>query len=152
MGIAIKQEITTSFRKSFDSMFQTLNVDAPKTFRTPISLVRCSATKEVSPKRPRQLIKIAKAVKIPDKVPIRSSAANFSPYSLSTKSYSNGMSGKMLLEYPFYNCQVLACTLIRIQPQIIVARIIEPIKNIESLLYRLIGRLCNHVFHHAYYL
>ena len=54
----------TSLRKSFDSIPQTLNTVAPNTFLTPISLVRCSATKEVSPNKPRQLIKMAKAVKI----------------------------------------------------------------------------------------
>jgi penicillin V acylase-like amidase (Ntn superfamily) len=78
--MAIKQEMTTNFKKSLESIFHTLNTVAPNTFRTPISFVRCSATKEVNPKSPKQLIKIAKAVKIPDKVPIRYSEANFSPY------------------------------------------------------------------------
>ena len=80
MGTAMKQEMTTNFKKSLESIFQTLKTDAPSTLRTPISLVLCSATKEVSPNRPKQLIRIARPVNIPDNVPIRSSEANFSPY------------------------------------------------------------------------
>ena len=62
--MAIKHEMITSFRKSLDSIFHTLKTEAPRTLRTPISLVLCSATKEVSPNKPKQLMKIARAVKI----------------------------------------------------------------------------------------
>ena len=42
IGVAIIKEIATSARKSFDSVKIKLLTEAPKTFLTPISLVRCS--------------------------------------------------------------------------------------------------------------
>ena len=77
IGTAIKQEITTSFKKSLDNIFHTLKIDAPNTLRTPISFFLCSATNDVNPNSPKQLIKIANAVNTPESVPIRSSDANF---------------------------------------------------------------------------
>ena len=42
----------TSTTNSFDNKRHRLNTDAPNTLRTPISLVRCSATKEAKAKKP----------------------------------------------------------------------------------------------------
>src|SRR6185312_11281663 len=64
-GMEIQQESMTSITKSFDSNFQRLNTVAPSTFRTPISLTRCSAMKEARPNNPRQEIKTASTAKKP---------------------------------------------------------------------------------------
>jgi hypothetical protein len=51
MGLAIRQEIITSARKSFDNIFHGLNSVAPRTFLIPISLVRCCAMNDASPNK-----------------------------------------------------------------------------------------------------
>ena len=58
----------TSTTKSFDNNLHKLNTDAPNTFRTPISLMRCSAIKEAIPNSPRQLINIASIAKTAGKL------------------------------------------------------------------------------------
>src|SRR3982751_5611266 len=62
-GEAIKNEMTTSFKKSFDKRDIMPVVLAPRTFRIPISFVRCSTLKVVSPNNPRHEMKIAIKVK-----------------------------------------------------------------------------------------
>ena len=42
-GDAITSEMTTSFKKSFESNVVIVSTDAPSTFRTPTSLMRFSA-------------------------------------------------------------------------------------------------------------
>jgi len=88
----IRHETITRTTKSFDSIRHTFATDAPKTFHTPISLVRCSAVKDDKPNIPRQLIKIASTEKKVVNLPIRSSSPNFLAYSLSTNLYSKGAS------------------------------------------------------------
>src|SRR5687768_18325235 len=91
-------EIITSKIKSLDNIFHKLKIDAPSTFRMPISFVRCSATKEAKPNNPRQLINMASAAKIADNVPTRSSDANLAACSRSANLKSKGTSGKYLLK------------------------------------------------------
>jgi len=83
MGDAIHNEIITSPINSFDNKFQILNMEAPTTFRTPISLVRCPATKLANPKRPRQEINMARMAKKAESLPMRCSWLNFFAYSSS---------------------------------------------------------------------
>ena len=64
-GQAIRLASKTSLTNSFESNPVTLAIDAPKTFRIPISLVRNRAEKEARPKRPRQEMRIANPVKTP---------------------------------------------------------------------------------------
>ena len=70
IGKAIRQEINTSCRKSFDSSETKLCTDAPSTFLIPISFIRCCVVKEAKPKRPRQEINIARIENIEAKLPI----------------------------------------------------------------------------------
>src|SRR3954453_19129869 len=63
MGEAMKNEITTSFKKSFDKSDTMPDVLAPNTLRIPISLMRCSTLNVVSPNKPRQEMKMAMMVK-----------------------------------------------------------------------------------------
>jgi hypothetical protein len=84
MGMAITHEMITKPTKSFDSNRHRSNTDAPTIFLIPISLVRCSATKEANPNSPRQEIKMARIAKKVESWPILSSWLNFLPYSSST--------------------------------------------------------------------
>src|ERR1700712_5738127 len=79
-GVAIAIDIKISHTKSFDSIFQRLKTVAPSTFRTPISLARCPAIKEASPKRPRQEMRMVSPVNREDSVAVRWVSANFSAY------------------------------------------------------------------------
>src|SRR5207344_2791658 len=92
-GTAIRKEMITSITKSRESRFQTLKTEAPSTFLTPISFLRCSATKDVNPNRPRHDITTARNAKKPASRPMRSSSPNFLAYSSSTNLYSNDCSG-----------------------------------------------------------
>ncbi len=74
--MAMSMEMAVSLRKSFESIDQRLITPAPRTFRTPISFVRCSATKAARPKRPRQEMKMARTVKTAARLPMRCSASN----------------------------------------------------------------------------
>lgn len=56
MGDATTIAITTSLMKSAESNAVILVADAPSTLRMPISLVRCTVSSDIKPKRPRQLI------------------------------------------------------------------------------------------------
>ena len=87
IGIEIILEAKTNTRNSLDINRQILVIEAPRTFLTPISLIRFSAVKEASPKSPKQLIKIARTVKIPERLPILSIAVNFLACSSSVKTY-----------------------------------------------------------------
>jgi len=49
-------DISTSFKKSLESMVVISVIDAPKTFRIPISLIRWLAVNAERPNKPRQLI------------------------------------------------------------------------------------------------
>lgn len=69
MGEAMKHDIKTSTTKSFESSLQRLDMEAPKTFRIPISFTRCSAINDANPKSPRKLIKIARIANIPESLP-----------------------------------------------------------------------------------
>src|SRR6476646_5693144 len=59
MGNAITEEISTSFKKSTDSIRAILLTDAPNTLRMTISLTRCSAAYVIKPNKPRQAITMA---------------------------------------------------------------------------------------------
>src|SRR5688572_14289588 len=87
IGNAIRHESMTSMTKLRVNKVQRLNSDAPTTFRMPISLVRCSATKEERPNKPSRLMRIARPVKIDASFPTRNSEANFMSYSSSTNLY-----------------------------------------------------------------
>ena len=50
---------------------------APNTFRTPISFVRCAATNEANPNKPRQEMAIASIAKKLASLPILVSLVNF---------------------------------------------------------------------------
>ena len=76
-GDAITSEMTTSFRKSFESNVVIVSTDAPSTFRTPTSLMRFSAMYVASPNRPRQEMKIVNPANKAAKVPMRCSSRNF---------------------------------------------------------------------------
>ena len=71
---------------------------APNTLRTPISFVRCSATKDARPNKPRHEMKTANTAKKVERLPIRSSSENFLAYSSSVNLYSKGLSGFYLLK------------------------------------------------------
>ena len=58
VGIAIINEIQTSFKKSFDKIATTPFTDAPSTLRIPISFVLFSADKTDNPNKPIQEIKM----------------------------------------------------------------------------------------------
>src|SRR5678815_2626850 len=62
-GEAMKNEIITSFKKSFDKSDTMPAVLAPNTLRMPISLIRCSTLNVVRPNKPRQEMKMAMMVK-----------------------------------------------------------------------------------------
>jgi len=79
----MKKEISTNTTKSLESKFHTLNTEAPNTFLIPISFVRCSATNEANPNKPRQEIIIASKAKKPASLPTRTSLLNFFAYSSS---------------------------------------------------------------------
>src|SRR5689334_20115387 len=62
-GEAMSTEITTSFRNSFESSATMPPTLAPRTLRTPISLVRCSALNVARPNKPRHDMRMAITVK-----------------------------------------------------------------------------------------
>src|ERR1700730_804228 len=64
-GDAITIDIATSFKKSFDKSVTIPATLAPKTLRTPISFVRCSALNVANPNNPRQQMRMAMMVKYP---------------------------------------------------------------------------------------
>ena len=72
-GTATSKAAATIISKSLDNRYTIPDTDAPNTFLTPISLVRWTAKKEISPERPRQLITIAMIAVILIRVPSRSS-------------------------------------------------------------------------------
>src|SRR4030095_4581579 len=92
------QDMITRVTKSFDNIFHKLNILAPRTFRTPISLVRCSATKEARPNKPRQEMKTARMAKKVERLRIRFSSSNLRAYSSSVNLYSKGAAGLYLLK------------------------------------------------------
>src|ERR1700704_2877316 len=96
-GIAIKNEINTSATKSLLNSPQRFKTDAPNTLRTPISLVRCSAMKDASPNKPRQLMNIANTAKKVARLLTRSSLLNFFAYSSSSNLYWKGEPGLYFL-------------------------------------------------------
>src|SRR5829696_7414402 len=91
------QEIITSFIKSVDNICHRLKMLAPNTFLTPISFVRCSATKDASPNNPKQEIKTARMAKKVERFPMRFSSENFSAYTSSVNLNSNGLPGSNFL-------------------------------------------------------
>src|SRR5690242_14232303 len=97
-GMAMQKEMATSLRKSLDSRPHRVKTPAPNILRTPISLVRCSATKEARPKSPIQEIKIAREVKTDARLPMRCSVWNFRAYSSSVKLYRKGLPGLYFLK------------------------------------------------------
>src|SRR5215203_3697179 len=68
-GKAITLAINTSLTKSFDTSNKILETDAPRTFRTPISFVRCTVENMASPNNPRHATKMATAAKKPKTFP-----------------------------------------------------------------------------------
>src|SRR5688572_6482477 len=97
MGIEMRQAMITNPTNSFDCIFQRLNTVAPSTLRTPISLFRCSATKDANPNRPRQEINMARIAKKLARLPILTSLEYFLAYSSSINLYSNGLPGLYFL-------------------------------------------------------
>src|SRR4029078_684475 len=93
----MKQEMIISKTNSLDSICHGLTILAPNTLRTPISFVRCSATKDDRPNNPRHEISIASMAKRVDKFPIRSSSENLCAYSSSVNLYSKGLEGLYFL-------------------------------------------------------
>ena len=71
--IKLIKAINTSFTKSVDSIRTILETEAPNTFLTPISLVRCSAIYVANPNKPRQAIIIANKAKVIATLPTRRS-------------------------------------------------------------------------------
>ncbi len=64
---------STHLEYSLESKTTMFEMDAPSTFRTPISLVRSSVVKDARPKSPRQAMKIARRLKYPNISIIRAS-------------------------------------------------------------------------------
>ncbi len=62
-GQAIKIASKIKIRNSFESIPAISATEAPSTFRTPFSLVRCAAEKVERPNSPRQAIIMAMTVK-----------------------------------------------------------------------------------------
>ena len=75
IGEAMTIAMSTSFRNSLDNNVTILEMLAPSTFLTPISLVRCSALKVARPNNPKQEIRIAIMVKYPTMADRRFSAS-----------------------------------------------------------------------------
>ncbi len=73
----MKNEIDTNTTKSPDNKPQTFTIEAPSTFRIPISFFRCSATNEINPNNPRQDMNTASPLKTLASRPTRSSLLNF---------------------------------------------------------------------------
>ena len=73
IGKAMTAAMSVSFKKSFDNNITTFGTEAPKTLRTPISLILRSAIYALSPNKPRQAMKRESAVNIPKILPIRCS-------------------------------------------------------------------------------
>jgi len=59
MGAEITNAMITNFEKSLDIKVIRLEIEAPRTFRIPISFIRCSAVKEASPNNPKPVMKMA---------------------------------------------------------------------------------------------
>src|SRR5688572_22368623 len=97
-GTPMNNETATRAINSFDNKPHKLNSDAPNTFLTPISFVRCSAINDAIPNNPRQLMKMASIAKKPASLPMRSSLPNFFAYSSSVNWYSNGCAGLNFLK------------------------------------------------------
>ena len=68
-GDAIRKATRTSLIKSFDNNITMFETEAPNTFRTPISFVRCAVANNDKPSKPRQAIKMAKPAKMVNTFP-----------------------------------------------------------------------------------
>ena len=68
-GTATKNDIATSFKKSFDNRLRMFGTLAPNTFLTPISLVRCMVLYDAKPSKPKQDMKMANNEKFKNRVP-----------------------------------------------------------------------------------
>ncbi len=88
----------TNKTKSCDSIRHKFDTEAPSTLRMPISLVRCSATNDANPNKPRQEINTARMAKKVASSPIRFSLPNLRAYSSSTNAASKGVAGLILLK------------------------------------------------------
>ncbi len=84
--------------KSLESNCHKSKTDAPNTFRTPISLVRCSATKEARPNKPKQEMKMASTANTVERLAMRSSSPNFLAYSSSVNWYSKELGEELELK------------------------------------------------------
>lgn len=73
----MNKERMTKNTKSFVSITHRFVIEAPKTFLTPISLVRCSAVNDAKPNRPKQLMKMARIANNVANFPMRCSEENF---------------------------------------------------------------------------
>src|SRR5262245_55667385 len=87
----------TRITKSFESICHNPATEAPNTLRMPISFVRCSATNDARPNKPRQEMKMARIAKYIANLPMRSSFPNFLSYSSSTNEDVNGEAGLYFL-------------------------------------------------------
>lgn len=72
-GAVIKKEIPTNFKMSSENNLIMVLLEAPKTLRTPISLVRCCAENIANPRRPKAEIAIASKEKTLDSLEINCS-------------------------------------------------------------------------------
>src|SRR6185295_7515806 len=95
--MAMAQDIITRFTKSLDNICHKLKTLAPRTLRTPISFVRCSATNEARPNKPRHEMNTARIAKKVERLPMRFSSSNLRAYSSSLNLYSKGAAGLYLL-------------------------------------------------------
>src|SRR4030095_5973487 len=73
IGKAMTAATNVSFKKSFDNKVTTFGTEAPKTLRTPISLILRSAMYALNPNKPRQAMKSESPVNMLKILPIRCS-------------------------------------------------------------------------------
>src|SRR6266496_3226211 len=73
IGTAITTAININLVNPVDNRYTTLNTEAPNTFLTPISFVRCSAINADKPYNPIQEIKIASIANTLKRLPMRCS-------------------------------------------------------------------------------
>ena len=89
----------TNVTNSWETNPKILEVDAPRTFLIPISLVLCCATKDASPNNPRTAMKTASIEKYP-KIVLRLSSERYNRSNVSSRNvYSNGWDGSRAFHF-----------------------------------------------------
>src|SRR5436190_24345318 len=87
-----------SLEKSLDISITILETDAPSILRMQTSFVRCSAVNAARPNNPRHEMKIARPVKVQERLLMRLMLENLVANSSSAKRYHNGCSGSYFLK------------------------------------------------------